>query len=194
MEDYADVFNMVNRRHRNTKVNEFSNTMQYNKVPSTRSTSSQTHTYKAKKGQIAKQKSKPSTKLKAMAIAGAALAGLLTISFIIKPKENKDIDSSRISAITQDYNALSKTHLSADSLNSLNEYVNEMNELKNSDEITSEDMDKANQEYYNIAGDIIRSKVSIVIFIIIIFISFIEVAHNTLLSSYCIILIIVYKI
>lgn len=34
-----------------------------------------------------------------------------------------------------------------------------MNELKNSDEITSEDMDKANQEYYNIAGDIIRSKV-----------------------------------
>ena len=115
---------------------------------------------KAKKSQIAKQKSKPSTRLKAMAIAGAALTGLLTISFIIKPKENKDIDSSRISAITQDYNALSKTNLSADSLNSLNEYVNEMNELKNSDEITSEDMDKANQEYYNIAGDIIRSKVS----------------------------------
>lgn len=160
MEDYADVFNMVNRGHRNAKVNEFSNTMQYNKVPSTRSTSSQTHTYKAKKSQIAKQKSKPSTRLKAMAIAGAALTGLLTISFIIKPKENKDIDSSRISAITQDYNALSKTNLSADSLNSLNEYVNEMNELKNSDEITSEDMDKANQEYYNIAGDIIRSKVS----------------------------------
>ena len=160
MEDYADVFNMVNRGHRNAKVNEFSNTMQYNKVHSTRSTSSQTHTYKAKKSQIAKQKSKPSTRLKAMAIAGAALTGLLTISFIIKPKENKDIDSSRISAITQDYNALSKTNLSADSLNSLNEYVNEMNELKNSDEITSEDMDKANQEYYNIAGDIIRSKVS----------------------------------
>lgn len=160
MEDYADVFNMVNRGHRNAKVNEFSNTMQYSKVPSARSTSSQTHTYKAKKSQIAKQKSKPSTRLKAMAIAGAALTGLLTISFIIKPKENKDIDSSRISAITQDYNALSKTNLSADSLNSLNEYVNEMNELKNSDEITSEDMDKANQEYYNIAGDIIRSKVS----------------------------------
>lgn len=160
MEDYADVFNMVNRGHRNAKVNEFSNTMQHSKVPSARSTSSQTHTYKAKKSQITKQKSKPSTRLKAMAIAGAALAGLLTISFIIKPKENKDIDSSRISAITQDYNALSKTNLSADSLNSLNEYVNEMNELKNSDEITSEDMDKANQEYYNIAGDIIRSKVS----------------------------------
>ena len=160
MEDYADVFNMVNRGHRNAKVNEFSNTMQHSKVPSARSTSSQPHTYKAKKSQIAKQKSKPSTRLKAMAIAGAALTGLLTISFIIKPKENKDIDSSRISAITQDYNALSKTNLSADSLNSLNEYVNEMNELKNSDEITSEDMDKANQEYYNIAGDIIRSKVS----------------------------------
>ena len=100
MEDYADVFNMVNRGHRNAKVNKFSNTMQDNKVHSTRSTSSQTHTYKAKKSQIAKQKSKPSTRLKAMAIAGAALTGLLTISFIIKPKENKDIDSSRISAIT----------------------------------------------------------------------------------------------
>ena len=159
MEDYADVVNMVNGRHRNAKVNEFAKTMQYNRVPSTRSNSSQTHTYKAKKNQIAKQKSKPSTKLKAMAIAGAALAGLLTLSFITKTKENKDIDSSKISEITQDYNALSKTNLSADSLNSLNEYVNEMNELKNSDEITSEDMAKANQEYYNIAGDIIRSKV-----------------------------------
>ena len=32
MEDYADVFNMVNRGHRNAKVNEFSNTMQYSNV------------------------------------------------------------------------------------------------------------------------------------------------------------------
>lgn len=52
MEDYADVFNMVNRGHRNAKVNEFSNTMQYSKVPSTRSRSSQTHIYKAKKAKL----------------------------------------------------------------------------------------------------------------------------------------------